>query len=116
MKSLTEEDKSSLLHFTIGNTDTLTSNRTTMYKTEVAKLKEHIYQCISHTGRVSCVYEQVIQSLWVSIRSGRRLLWAMGKQLWGTGECVTEAFRQSPYHLLSLPHAPFSHLVHAKTL
>lgn len=30
----------------------------------------------------------------VSIRSGGRLLWAMGKQLRGTGECVTEASRR----------------------
>lgn len=39
----------------------------------------------------------------------------MGKRLCGTGECVTEAFL-SLCCSLSLPHVPFSHVVHAKTL
>lgn len=44
----------------------------------------------------------------VSIRSGRRLLWAMGKQLRGTGECVTEAFLSlcNPLSLSHMSHFP----------
>lgn len=66
--------------------------------------------------------EQVCVCVWclsdacsgVCVRSGRRLLWTLGKQLSGTGEHVTRAFL-SVCCSLSLPHVPFSHVAHAKT-
>lgn len=47
----------------------------------------------------------------VSVRSGR-LLWSMGKQLWGTGE---HGLSESPLFTLS-PTCPIFPIVHAKTL